>query len=156
MKQRYEIDLADAVPSRAVDAGLPIRAISEADLAGLAGLMLDAYVDTIDYEGEDLGDAADEVRRFLGDPDSLLDRSYVIEDADRIVSGVLVAMSEGLPLVGYVMTVPEYKGRGLGRAVVAHALEHLAADDHDRVALHITVGNTASEALFRSLGAVPR
>lgn len=155
LKQRYEIDLAGAVPSPAPDPGLPIRTVTEADLAGIARLMLDAYVNTIDYEGEDLEDAVEEVRSFLEDQDSLLDRSYVMEDAGRIVAGVLLAMSEGEPVVMYVMTVPAHKRRGLGRRLVAHALDRLAADGHDRVALYITVGNTPSEALFRSLGAVP-
>lgn len=116
--------------------------------------MLDAYVGTIDYDDEDLDDAVAEVRSFLDDPDSLLDRSFVVEDGGRIVSAVLVSMSQGRPFIGYVMTLPSHKKQGLARLVITHALQRLADDGHDRAALFITDGNTPSENLFRSIGAV--
>ncbi len=37
--------------------------------------MLDAHIDTIDYEGEDLDDAVSELRSHLGNGHPLLDRS---------------------------------------------------------------------------------
>lgn len=152
-KLRYEIDLSSPIPT--ADGPTPsIRAVSPADLAGLARLMLDAYVGTIDYEGEDLDDAATEVRSFLDDPDSLLDRSYVVEDAGTIVAAVLVSMSRGRPFIGYVMTMPAHKRRGLARSVVSRTMERLARDGHEGVTFYITEGNTPSESLFRSLGAV--
>lgn len=116
--------------------------------------MLDAYVGTIDYEGEDLDDAMAEVRSFLDDPDSMLDRSLVVEDQGQIVSAILVSMSGGQPFIGYVMTVPSHKRHGLARLLVTHAMKRLAADGHKRVALYITNGNTPSEDLFRNLGAI--
>lgn len=116
--------------------------------------MLDAYVGTIDYEGEDLDDAKEEVRSFLEDPDSMLDRSYVVEDQGQMVSAILVSMSGSQPFIGYVMTVPSHKRQGLARLVVTHAMRGLAADGHERVALYITDGNTPSESLFRTLGAI--
>ena len=116
--------------------------------------MLDAYEGTIDYEGETLDDAIGEVRGFLESESALLDRSYVVEDEGKVVSGVLVSMVEGVPFIGYVMTVPSHKNQGLARLVVGVALNHLAADGHESAALYITEGNAASEALFRSVGAV--
>jgi len=151
-KLRYEIDLSKRAPTPRSH-GFPIRAVVPADLAGLARLMLDAYVGTIDYDGENLDDATGEVRSFLDDPDSLLDRSYIVEDEGEIVSAVLVSMSQHMPFIGYVMTLPSHKKRGLAHLVVTHALGRLADDGHQRVVLFITDGNTASENLFRSLGA---
>lgn len=116
--------------------------------------MLDAYVGTIDYKDEDLDDAMEEVRSFLDDPDSLLDRSYVVEDEGEIVSAVLVSMYHGRPFVGYVMTLPSHKKQGLARHVITHAITRLAEDGHEKVVLHITDGNTPSEDLFRFVGAV--
>lgn len=116
--------------------------------------MLDAYVGTIDYEDEGLEDAIEEVRSFLDDGDALLDRSYLVEDDGTIVSAVLVSLYEGMPFVGYVMTLPPHKDQGLARLVTVTALERLAADGHETVVLYITAGNTPSEALFRSVGAV--
>lgn len=150
---RYEIDLSKPVPTPESN-GLHIRTVSPADLAALAGLMLNAYVGTIDYEDENLDDATEEVRSFLDDDDSLLDRSYIVEDHRKIVSAVLVSMSQGRPFIGYVMTVPSHKKQGLARLVITHALQRLADDGHERVVLYITDGNTPSENLFRSVGAV--
>lgn len=153
-KLRYEIDLSNAVPILALDVGLQIRTVSPTDLAGLSRLMLDAYVGTIDYEDENLDDAVDEVRSFLDNPDSLLDRSYIVEDEGEIVSAVLVSMSDGWPFIGYVMTLPSRKKHGLARHLITHALNHLAEDGNERVVFYITDGNTPSENLFRSAGAV--
>jgi RimJ/RimL family protein N-acetyltransferase len=87
-------------------------------------------------------------------PDSLLDRSYIVEDEGEIVSAVLVSMSDGWPFIGYVMTLPSRKKHGLARHLITHALNHLAEDGQERVVFYITDGNTPSENLFRSAGAV--
>lgn len=153
-KLRYEIDLSNRIPTSASDVGLQVRTVAPGDLVGLARLMLDAYVGTVDYDDENLDDAEQEVQSFLKDGDSLLDRSYVVEDEGKILSAVLVSMSHGRPFIGYVMTIPQYKKQGLARHVVTQALERLADDGHEGIVLYITEGNTASENLFRSVGAV--
>jgi RimJ/RimL family protein N-acetyltransferase len=152
-KLRYEIDLSGLTPVVASH-DLRVRTISRDDLEGLAGLMLDAYVGTIDYEDESLEDAIEEVRSFIDDGDSLLDRSYLVEDNGTIASAVLVSVYDDKPFIGYVMTLASHKSRGLARLVTTTALERLADDGHDTVVLYITEGNTPSEALFRSIGAV--
>lgn len=152
-KLRYEIDMSLPVPASASE-GVNIRTVVPADLAGLAGLMLDAYVGTIDYEDETFDDALEEVSAFLEDDGSLLDRSYIVEDEGKIVSSILVSMSQGLPFIGYVMTIPSHKNQGLARLLVTHALNELCGDGHERVVLYITDGNIPSETLFRSVGAV--
>lgn len=153
-KLRYEIDLSDPVSVPSLTAGLRIRTVTPADLVPLARLMLDAYIGTIDYEDEDLDDAMEEVRSFLDDDVSLLDRSYLAEDDGEIVSAVLVSLSDGRPFIGYVMTLPSHKKRGLARLLITHLLERLADDGHETVVFYITEGNTPSERLFRSVGAV--
>lgn len=153
-KLRYEIDLIDWAPAVASH-DLPVRSISPDDLEGLASLMLDAYVGTIDYDDESLADAIEEVRSFLDEEDALLDRSYVVEVDGTITSAVLVSLYEDGPFIGYVMTLPSHKNQGLARLVTCTALERLAGDGHEKAVLYITEGNSPSEALFRSVGAVP-
>ena len=152
-KLRYEIDLSH-LTSVDPPPNLRVRPISRDDLDGLASLMLDAYMGTIDYEGEDLEDAVQEVRSFLDDPHTLMDRSFAVDDEGAIVSAVLVSLSAGEPFIGYVMTRASHKNQGLARLVTNTALEKLADDDHERVVFYITDGNAPSEALFDSLGAV--
>jgi RimJ/RimL family protein N-acetyltransferase len=131
-----------------------IRPISPDDLEALAALMLDAYIGTIDYEGEDLQDAVDEVGEYLkGMP--LLDHSYAVEVDGDLSSAVLVTLIEDRPFIGYVMTRAAHKNHGLARTVTSHALASLARAGHDKVVFYVTDGNRPSEALFRSLGATP-
>lgn len=152
-KLRYEINLSSPVQADGAD-GITLRSISGDDLEGLAQLMLDSYVGTIDYEGETLDDARDEVRRFIDSGSVLLDCSLVAEDKGKIVSGVLVSLLEEGPFIGYVMTIPSHKNQGLARLVTMAAMKRLAAEGHELATLYITDGNVASEALFDSLGAV--
>lgn len=149
-KIRYEIDLA-STPASVVPPGM--RRVERRDLEALAELMLDAYIGTIDYEGEDYEDAVAEVSGYL-DGTPLLDHSYTLEIAERLISAVLVSMIDDAPFIGYVMTRAEDKGVGWARQVTAHALNSLAGEGHARVVLYITEGNVPSERLFRSLGAI--
>lgn len=158
-KIRYEIDLRPAETLAAAPTpagpGVSLRQVSASDGEALADLMLDSYRGTIDYDGEDLDDARAEVSSFLRAEPSLA-HSVIAEVGTEVASAVLVARVDRIPLVAYVMTRSGYKGRGLGRLVVRSALERLAADGHETVELFITEGNTASERLFQSVGAVPR
>ena len=152
-KLRYEIDLTNPIGAAASEAW-PVRSITVDDLDGLARLMLNAYVGTIDYEDEDLDDAIEEVRSFFDADHPLLGHSYLVEKEGTFVSAILVLVSKGTPFIGYVMTLPEYKNSGLARLVTTASLESLADDGHNKVVLYITDGNRPSEALFRSVGAV--
>ncbi len=152
-KRRYEIDLTTPVVVGGVE-GASVRPIAHDDLDSLARLMIDAYVGTIDYEDEDYDDAVEEVRGYL-DGDPLLENSYLAEVAGEVASAVLVELVDGAPFIGYVMTVTACKGSGLARLVTTTAMSSLASDGYSKVAFYITVGNKPSEALFKSVGAIP-
>jgi ribosomal protein S18 acetylase RimI-like enzyme len=47
------------------------------------------------------------------------------------------------------------RGRGIGRALVAGALDHAAAHGHERVGLSVTGSNVVATGLYRSLGFAP-
>jgi RimJ/RimL family protein N-acetyltransferase len=115
--------------------------------------MLDAYVDTIDYDDEDLEDALDEVRSFFGGTPQC-EHSYVAIVDDVVASAILVSLVDGTPFIGYVMTASDYKNQRLARRLATEAITSLAASGYERVVLYITDGNRPSERLFRSVGAV--
>ncbi|MCP4966037.1 MAG: GNAT family N-acetyltransferase [bacterium] len=151
VKVRYEIDLA-MLSSEPADLDPMIRKLRPADRDALAQLMLDAYVGTIDYEGETLAEAIEEVDDWLRGSPMLVD-SYGAVIGERMVSAVLIQALEDLPLVAYVVTDPDHKRAGLGRAVLEVALGSLRAAGYKRVVLYITKGNIASERLFAAVGA---
>lgn len=124
------------------------------DVAGLAELMLNAYVGTIDYDGESLEDAIEEVSAFFRNHNPLFSHSLTVEVGDRLGSAVLVSLQDDEPFIGYVMTWRDLKRTGLARVVSAASLGGLAAAGYKRAVFYITDGNRPSEALFSSLGAV--
>lgn len=161
MRERFEyvLDLqAWKNPAdKPLPAGLSMRTPQTSDLHALAELMLEAYRDTIDYEGETITGAVDEVQRYLAPGVSnraLLEYSVLLADGTALVSASLVMHSSlrNCPLIGYVLSHPLWKQRGLALRLVAESLSRLANDGHREVRALITSGNTASERLFLRLG----
>jgi len=144
----------------ALDASLPRVADDPAvhhptsdDVESLAELMLDAYLDTIDYEGETIVEAREEVERyFAGRP--LLECSWVRVDGDAVVAALLVShwVDRGRPIVSYVMTASDRKGKGLAADLLARTLAAVAAAGFAELWAVITEGNLPSEALFAGAG----
>jgi ribosomal protein S18 acetylase RimI-like enzyme len=133
-----------------------VRAPTAADRDRLAALMLDAYIGTIDYDGETIVEAMVEVDGWLagsaGEP--LLEHSLVALEAGTIVSAVLISDLRGMPAVAYLYTDPAWKGRGLAEGLLRSAMASLAAAGHDRVHLFVTAGNAVAERMYARLGFV--
>ena len=76
-KLRYEIDLTR--PARTVAShGHSVRSITSSDLRGLASLMLDAYIGTIDYDDEDLDELLVELNDLVSESLGLTDRERAL------------------------------------------------------------------------------
>lgn len=131
---------------------LPVRAVTPDDAEALAVLMLDAYAGTIDSDGlETLDDARTEVAGFFaGAP--LLEHSLVAEADGRPAAAVLVSRHDDVPLIAYVMTAANHKGKGLASSLVARALRSLHAAGERRAHLWVTAGNVPAERIYRRLG----
>lgn len=113
--------------------------------------MVDAYRDTIDYEGETLDEARAEVTRFFDDV-PVLDCSRVGVSAGWVVSAALVSSSEDHPLIAYVMTAAASKNRGLAAFLLDRSLEALADAGHAEAHAWITDGNLPSKTIFLRAG----
>jgi hypothetical protein len=155
----YVVDLQSWTmpPAKPAPAGLSLRTPEIKDMRALAELMLEAYRGTIDYEGETIAEAVDEVQRYLAPSalnQALLKHSALLTDGTMLVSACLVMhwSRRSCPSIGYVISHPLWKRRDLARCVVAESLCRLANDGHREVRAIITKGNVASEGLFLSLG----
>ena len=153
VKVRYEIDLAVDRPGSEIP-DVEVRQLAPTDRDALARLMLDAYIGTIDYEGETLEGAVDEVDSWLEDS-PLLDQSYGAIIDGQIVSAVLVMVVDDAPFIASVMTDPAHKGSRLARVVIEAAMTSMKRAGFSHVAFYITRGNTPSERLFAAIGAQP-
>ena len=136
---------------------IELKPATASDIDELAGLMLDAYRGTIDYQGEDIDDAREEIRNYLcteNDGDPVTAQSRLAFRDGRLISACLCTRLEGEPhpLIAYVMTSPADKGRGIARYLLMNVLEQLSNAGHKGVSAVITEGNTPSERLFRNAG----
>jgi hypothetical protein len=161
MRERFEYVLNLQGWNKPVDkatlAGLSLRTPKINDQRALAELMLEAYRNTIDYEGETITEAVDEVQRYLAPSAinrALLEHSVLLTNGATLVSASLVMYwsSRNSPFIGYVISHPFWKRRGLAMRVVAESLCRLVGDGHREVRTVITKGNVPSEGLFLRLG----
>ena len=124
---------------------------SDVGTEALASLLLDAYRGTIDDEGETIVEAREAIA-------FMLDRcvpacSWVsVHDDGRPAGLSFVAVVDGIHYIDPVVVHADGKRRGLGRRLVEASLDALGRDGVEVVGAAITDGNTASEALFASLG----
>lgn len=138
------------MPGRAPDSAY--RRPTKDDHESLASLMLDAYIGTIDYDGETIDDANQEVGSyFSGKP--LLECSNLYFDQGILVSACLVAIYDDprTPFVSYVMTRAKDKRTGLARRLLEASVCDLDRAGYKQVLAWITDGNEPSERLHRSL-----
>ena len=151
------LNLIDLEPSEAPEtaSNLSLRDGASADLDALAVLMIDAYLGTIDYDGETLEDALNEVQAYQrGDRggQALLDQSRLAFVDEELVGACLASMwrERGVPVIAYVMTAAGWKGHSVAKLMLRMVLEGLAKAGYDEVRAVITEGNIPSERLFAS------
>lgn len=156
IRHHYTIDLGDWVDADDTP-NLELRPVAPGDSEALARLMLAAYRGTIDFEGDEtVEDARQEVNGYMALQSSDLTRSRLALVDDQLVSACLVNSYRTHSFVGYVMTHPQHKGRGVGAMTLRASLRALAEGGYRNVGAFITHGNAPSEALFRSVGATMR
>ncbi len=136
---------------------LVLRPAQLTDMPALAELMIDAYRGTIDYDGETVEDALDEVEAYLagergGRP--LLEESRLAFAGDDLVGACLTGLwdERQSTLITYIMTRAEWKGQGVAGYLLGAVLQALKEKGYLEVRAAITVGNVPSERLFARMG----
>lgn len=134
----------------AVPVPLPTTHPDEQQRDQLAALMLDAYRDTIDDEGESLADAFGAIDYYLAS--IVRPYSYVMVDGSDLVAFAFVVVVNDMHYIDPVVVASARKRLGFGSALVRRCLLSLADAGVFEVGATITDGNVASERLFVGLG----
>ena len=110
------------------------------------------YIDTLDLPETTVDrPAAQQLEGYRhGQPDP--PRWWLAETAGRPVGVVLLSLvdSDGAGEIGYLGLVPEARGRGLGRALVRHAITESARAGIDDLGLSVDARNTPAVRIYRS------
>jgi len=140
-----------------IDKSWRCRTLSASDTDSLASLMLAAYRDTIDYDGETLEDALFQMRSlFQGKFGTFQDlSSFGIEEDGRLSSVIIITIWETRPLVAFSMTRPESKNLGMATFLLKSSVNALLTFGHKEVVLVVTAGNEPAEHLYEKLGFKP-
>jgi predicted GNAT family acetyltransferase len=132
------------------------RPVSEGDVNALGALMLEAYRGTIDYEGEGLEEAIQEVHAVLAGAYGpfIADCSFVIEDEGKMLSASMMVMSDRVnaPLLAFSMTHPEHKRKGMAEFLLKAGINRLVGAGHRDLYLVVTEGNAGAIRLYEKLG----
>ena len=115
---------------------------------------LDAYLDTVDYEGEGIEQAVAEVKDlFAGAYGKLLPEvsGCLLQDGS-VVSALFAAESGTGVFIPYVITAKEYSGRGYATRLIKRAILQAKKAGYRFMDLYVTKGNDRAEAIYRRLG----
>lgn len=151
MRLRMRATLSDAITA-------PIdpesRPLNERDAAALARLMLDAYRGSVDDEGEGPDEAKAEIDRLFAGAYGPFNggASEVTAREGRIVAATLVTEHDGVALIAFSMTSPEWKRRGLARAGLLRTMERLRRAGRREVWLAVTATNEPARRLYEFIG----
>ena len=129
----------------------------EADVQAIGQLYYDAYLNTIDHDGETLDEALAEAKRTLGDQYGhfLADCSFVLEGTDGPAAATLVTEeSDDTALLAEVMICPGYRGQGYARPLIQAAMNACLERGFTDMVLMVTLGNVPAEGLYRRMGFV--
>ena len=159
VRHEYRLSFAEA-PARGdqrTPADVLFSAVSPAGLHPLAGLMLDAYRGTIDYEGETLSEAVLEVEQYFtraSRSPSLSQCSVALARGESLTAACLIEFWERrrVPFVAFVMTRSTHQRKGLAAFALQTAINRLRKAGESEVWTIITEGNLPSEILFTRAG----
>ncbi|MBX9721485.1 MAG: GNAT family N-acetyltransferase [Candidatus Obscuribacterales bacterium] len=142
-----DIEKIDFVPTHTA------TALTSAQAEQFGELLYASYKGTVDDEGETLEESKQEAKESLDGKygPAIWEASFAISANNMLASACLVIDRQG-PFMAYVVTSPQFQGKGLAKELIFHSLNalHLRADKN--LTLVVTATNTPALALYRKLG----
>ena len=127
-----------------VTSGFAVREVANArDVDAMVALFTAVHGYSTELTRTMFGAAVLEDRRFRG---------WLAWDGDVAVSFALITVAPGSLGLWEVMTLPEQRGRGAGRAIVASALAAVAASQLEPVGMTVFWSSPLGVPLYRALG----
>lgn len=130
------------------------RVVELDDLDKIAWTMLDAYRDTVDYEGETYDETLAELKNVVNDGYGkyLAEASFLIEHNDEIASAILINLYKGKPLITYVFTAKKFLNHGHATSLINRSIKALKDMGYNELTLYVTEENINALRLYKKLG----
>ncbi|SFN33666.1 GNAT family N-acetyltransferase [Proteiniclasticum ruminis] len=123
-------------------------------LEEIASCALDAYQDTVDYEGEDLAQTIEEVQRvYAGFYGPLMtEASFIYREDETVYAGLLTCLYRGEPTITYTFTRKSRQRMGYATQLIGLACQRLYELGYHSLFLYVTMENVDALRLYESLG----
>lgn len=120
----------------------------------IASCFLDAYEGTVDYEGENLQQTKDELRRvYTGYYGQFMeDASFLLFEDDNVQAGLLTCLYRGEPTITYTFTRKSKQRLGYATLLIGLACQVLYKKGYHSLFLYVTIENNDALRLYESLG----
>ena len=141
------------LPEFALDPGMQLRSlVLDQDEAALTEVQNAAFGENWGFCPNTVEQIAARVRYKIMDPEAII----LLEDDGRVIgynwTCLLPDNGDSFGRIEMTGIHPDYRGRGLGKVVVAAGLEYLRANEAVRVELEVDSDNSAATGLYGSLG----
>ncbi|WP_166220575.1 GNAT family N-acetyltransferase [Pseudomonas atagonensis] len=124
-----------------------IRQARLEDAAAIAALVNDAYAPYIPRLGQKPAPMLDDYRQVLSETDA-----FVLTDGEQIAGVLVMNVEHGELLLINVAVSPVFKGRGLGKRLMAYCEEHAQSKACTAVRLYTHERMTENIEIYKKLG----
>jgi ribosomal protein S18 acetylase RimI-like enzyme len=133
--------------------------------------MYDAYLDTVDYEGETIADAIGEIQRTLIEAHYgkiLSVATLILRDKEtfKVIAAIITAIdgSSNQPMILYLMVAKKHQGKGIGKWLLSHVIHILRQTQQgvedimtdyakfEKIYLSVNIKNSIALDLYTSMG----
>jgi GNAT superfamily N-acetyltransferase len=131
-----------------------LHPFNEQSKTALAALFHEGFRNTIDAEFESMSAYLGEIQAVMdGKYGELLPScSYFSQTAEGINGVTMVTIFRNVPLLAYVVTAPEWQGKGVATNLIQYSEQALVRQGYETFHLVVTKQNYRARSLYRTLG----
>ncbi len=120
----------------------------------IAFSMLDAYKDTVDYEGEDINDTKAEIENVInnGYGTFLIETSFMIKINNEVASVIMISLYEDIPTIIYVFTMKKYTKKKMASCLIKKSMQALYKIGYKKIQLFVSKDNNEAIRIYQKLG----
>lgn len=130
--------------------------ISNDDINDLASAMLDAFRDTVDFEGETLEDLEEEIQGVVESTFGIFisDASFQIRLNAEVASAILISLYEHKPLISELFTRKKYMNLGMASNLIKRSINALFKLGYEELVLYVHPENIEAVNIYKKIGFV--